>query len=455
MNSPERFYENIFSRRINAANPYVSSRYTVGDILGLAHSLRESLQPFAEKKQALCLCTEDRGLIMAALLASLAGGPPMALPHAFSPQVMHDLLEVCPVGGILTDREDIDLPELERISPPDYRPAKEIPTPVLDPHGTIIKLFTGGSTGASRIWDKTPAGLLGEAAFLAGRFGIGPDDILLATVPPQHIYGLLFSVILPFLSGARILPEIFTYPREIIAGISRHKATILISVPVHYRALRVNALERHTLRRAFSSAGKVDSADALFFKEKTGLPVTEVYGSTETGGIAFHDFPDDQGQLNVFPEIAWKISGERLCVRSPFLSGNLPRDSEGFFTTGDRAIPLGPDSFKLLGRADDVVKVAGKRVDLAEIREKLKKIDEVEDALVLALPEAQGRRLEIVALVVASLEREQIRQQLAYFLEPHAMPRRIVQVEQIPITSTGKIDRRHIEELLQLEKIDA
>jgi acyl-coenzyme A synthetase/AMP-(fatty) acid ligase len=452
MNSPERFYEKFFSRRINPADPYVDSRYTVGDIQGLAFSLLEKLQPFAEKQKTLCLWTEDRGLIMAALLASLAGGPAMALPHAFSPQVMHDLLEVCPVAGILTDRVDVDFPDMERISPPDFIPAAAIPVPIIDPQATVMKLFTGGSTGTPRIWEKSPAGLLGEAAFLARQFRIGTDDIMLATVPPQHIYGLLFSVILPFLSGARILQESFTFPREIIVGISRHNATILISVPFHYRALRIDALERHTLRRAFSSAGKVDIGDAFYFKEKTGLPITEVYGSTETGGIAFHDFPDDQGRLNVFPEIDWKISRERLCVRSPFLSGNLPRDAEGFFVTGDRAVSLGPDSFKLLGRADEVVKVAGKRVDLAEIREKLKKMDEVEDALVLALPEAQGRRLEIVALVVSSLDREQIRQRLADSLEPYAIPRRIVQVEHIPVASTGKIDRRQIEELLHRGK---
>jgi len=99
-----------------------------------------------------------------------------------------------------------------------------------------------------------------------------------------------------------------------------------------------------------------------------------------------------------------------------------------------------------------VVKIAGKRVDLAEIREKLLQFDEVEEALVLALPEAQGRRQEIVALVVGTLDREKIRQRLADCLEPYALPRHILQVDRIPVTPAGKIDRRQIEELLQSRK---
>jgi len=453
MESFADFYKSIFALSIDPARPYVDSVYTVGDIQGLAVVLRERLQPFTEKNQTLCLWTEDRGLIMAALLASLAGGPVMAVPHALSPQVMKDLREVCPVAGLLTDREDGSFPGMERIMPPDYLPASVMPAPTRNPQETFLKLFTGGSTGSPRIWEKSPAGLLGEGAFLARQFRIRPDDVLLATVPPQHIYGLLFSVILPFLTGARVLQESFVFPREIINGISRHGATILISVPVHYRALRIDALERHTLQQAFSSAGKVDIEDARFFKKKTGLPITEVYGSTETGGIAFQHSPDDQGRLQSFPVVTWKITRERLSVHSPFLSGDLPRDEAGFFVTGDRAVTLGPESFKLMGRADEVVKVAGKRVDLAEIREKLKQFEEVEDALVLALPDVQGGRLEIVALVVGSLNREQIRKRLANCLEHYALPRRILRVERIPATPAGKIDRRRIEELLHQEQM--
>ncbi|OPY85076.1 MAG: Long-chain-fatty-acid--CoA ligase [Syntrophus sp. PtaU1.Bin208] len=452
MTTKNSFYEGIFPHCADPSAPYVKSRYSVGDIQGLAFSLKERLQPFAEKKSTVCLWTEDRGLIMAALLASLAGGPVFALPHAFSPQVIHELQEICPVSVILTDRDDVNFAGVERITPPDFRPAAALPTPLLDPQDTCLKLFTGGSTGTPRIWDKTPAGLLGESAFLARQFGICPEDVLLAAAPPQHIYGLLFSVILPFLAGARVLPETFSFPREIIAGISRYCATILIGVPFIYRTLRLDTLERRSLRRAFSSAGKVNPEDAIFFKEKTGLPITEIYGSTETGGIAFQDSPDDRGRLQPFSEVSWEIAGERLCVRSPFLSGNLPRDEEGFFITADRAVSLGPKNFKLLGRADEVVKIAGKRVDLAEVQEKIQQIKGVQEALVLALPEASGRRQEIVALVVGSLDRQMIRQHLGDCLEPYAMPRHILRVAGIPVTPAGKIDRRRIEEMLPSRK---
>ena len=151
-------------------------------------------------------------------------------------------------------------------------------------------------------------------------------------------------------------------------------ATVLVSVPIHYRAMGAGGIRRFSLRLALSSAAPLDGEDAAFFREQTGLAITEIYGSTETGGMATRTYGANHGSWEPFACIDWKILSDHLCVRSAFVSPDLPRDAEGFFMTADRVAKAGENRFTLRGRADHVVKVAGKRVDLEEIREKIRRI---------------------------------------------------------------------------------
>jgi hypothetical protein len=186
----------------------------------------------------------------------------------------------------------------------------------------IIKLFTGWfDHGASRIWDKTPAGLLGErAAFLARAFRDRPEmTILLAPSLPNIFTDYCFPVILPFLSGARHPPGKPLPTREkIIAGISRHKSNYPDKrARLHYHSLRVDALDAYSATGSFLPPVRSMPPDAFFFKEKTRASVTEVLRLYRNRGIAFHDFPDDQGQLNVFGNSLGKFLGKGFAVVLP------------------------------------------------------------------------------------------------------------------------------------------
>ena len=327
-------------------------------------------------------------------------------------------------------------------------PEGRIPVPVRPPDEPFVWLFTGGSTGKPRIWAKTPANLFGEAFHLAGLFGVGPADLLLSTAPPQHIYGLLASVLLPFVAPARVLDRTCTFPREILTALKDEGATVLISVPIHYRALRTGEFGRHALRLALSSAAPLDPADAAFFRERTGLGITEIYGSTETGGMATRVSGGDHGAWIPFSGLVWKVRSERLSVRSDFISPDLPRDEEGFFLTADRVERAGENRFRFLGRADRIVKIAGKRVDLDEIREKILRIPGVRDAFVTPVPSRGARQMEIAALVASDLSAPKIRAAVRALELPVGRPRRIRLIEAIPVLPNGKIDRERIGQLL-------
>ena len=168
----------------------------------------------------------------------------------------------------------------------DSLPASAPPLPQNPAQGSILGLFTGGSTGSPRIWSKTAENLLGEGFFIAAHYGIGAGDRILATVPVCHIYGLLYGVVLPLVSGTSVCAHTPIFPEEMAKAVEATTATVFISVPAHYHALAASdkRLAPCALRLAFSSAGMLDERDALAFAQANRLGIIEVFGSTETPG---------------------------------------------------------------------------------------------------------------------------------------------------------------------------
>ncbi len=444
-------FETIAALLENKAHRFTPSGPTIGEIADSAAGIRDAfIRRGVPADEPVCLCIEDRALLLAALLASMAGAPPFILPHALQPQVLGEIREARPFRLILADSA-IDPPEgteVIRIEECRPNPGDRPLTCVRTPDRAFVSLFTGGSTGRPRIWSKTPANLLGEAINLARTFGIRQIDLLLSTVPPQHIYGLLGSVLLPFVASAQVLHRTCTFPQEILSALQNEAATVLVGVPIHYRALRSEDLQRFSLRLALSSAAPLDSEDAAFFLEKTGLAVTEIYGSTETGGIAIRSYRANHDAWEPFSCIDWKIVSDHLAVRSNFVSPELPCDAEGFFITADRVAKAGVNRFTLLGRADHIVKVAGKRVDLEEVRERIRRIPGVRDAVVTAVPLTGARQAQIAALVATDLSIRELRTAIRTMDEHYGRPRRLRVVKTIPVLPNGKINRQEVERLL-------
>jgi acyl-coenzyme A synthetase/AMP-(fatty) acid ligase len=424
---------------------FIAPGRTYGEVYEMAAGLLETCRSAGiALDEPLCLCTEDKALVAAAVLASLAGGPLLVIPYSLSGQGLRETAEALNIKYGLAD-EGTELPAgMKRIDAV-RRPWTGVAWQRGD-NSPCLQLYTGGSTGKPKVWTKTPVNIISEPVFQAGKHGITRDDYFLATVPPYHIYGFLFSVMIPFVASARVMDRVVVFPREILAALKDNPVTVLASVPVHYRVLRGEEIAASSLRRAFSSAGPLDREDAAWFHGRTGIGVEEIFGSTETGGIACRCPAVGREILEPFECVTWKIADERLCVKSPFLSPDLPADAEGFFVTGDRVAAAG-GGFTLLGRADGVVKVGGKRVDLNDVRDRIKRIPGVRDAHVFSLPGRKARDTDVAAVVEADKTEEELKQALAGVLEPYAMPRRLRVVATMPSISTGKLDR---EALLKL-----
>lgn len=451
----QHFFDALASGRIFQQNKFTAEGLTFEELYGRMENLRGLIMREMKKDSPLCLCTEDRASIATALLAVLKGGPQLVVPHSFDVDTIIEAQKSTPFSHALVE-PDCKLPDgiqvlqwPQKAQPSDDRPSEKN----ISPDATWLYLFTGGSTGTPQIWSKTPWNLLMEAVNIKNTFDIKEDDTILATVPPNHIYGMLYSILLPLVTGARVSVKTPTFPNEIIQRIEETNATVLVSIPAHYRALNPLPISHHhKLRIAFSSAGALSEEDSLGFYNNTGVGVTEIYGSTETGGIAQRNRAKGQTTLIPFECVDVQIEkNEHLQVRSHFLSRELFKSDDGFFETADRVQWADSSGFMLLGRSDGIVKVGGKRVDLARTRETLMEVNNVEDVYVFAIQVKSGRENEIVALIEGQVTADQMHQSAKEHLPAYARPRNIKVVKQIPLSSTGKYNRTAIRKIFDTD----
>ena len=430
---------------------FTYSGYSYGDVFELAAGIRKTLSRRSGEID-LCLCTENKTVVAASVLASLTGACRLILPYSFSSHALSEMYEATGFNAAIADHPEEMPSGVEIITPLPGSMADINTEAIRNPDKLFLRLFTGGSTGKPKVWSKSPRNLFAEAFYLKKKFALSEKDLFVSTVPPYHIYGLLFSVLVPFAAHARLLPDIYTFPQEIISTINKHKASVLVSVPIHYRALKVDNLTTPSLKVAFSSAGALDRSDGLHFYKKTRLGITEIYGSTETGGIATRCISEHTESWRPFDIVSWKLTGKRLSIKSDFASPEMEWDSEGYCLTGDEAREDKDNRFVLLGRADGIVKVAGKRVDLQDVQNKIRTLPTVREAIVVSLPAEKGRENVIAAVVACDLTEIQLRKLMLEKLELYAIPRHIKIVAQISMTATGKIDRRRIEQLFLDDK---
>ena len=441
----------LFRQSADNGQEFVAGGASFAEVHGLAARFCTHFLTLPQELP-ICLAAEGRDVIAAALLGAAAADRVLALPHSFSARALHHMQEVTGFSHAVTDVDRELAHGVKIITPKDV--ASLSPTTLRDTapdsDQELVKLFTGGSTGAAKIWSKSVANIFGEARFMAKEYKINSDDVILATVTPYHIYGLLFSVVIPLVAGGQIVADSPFFPAEIAEQVTTHEVTILASVPAHYRALQGRGLPA-SLRLAFSSAGMLAEEDNRGFCANNRAGIVEIYGSTETGGLAARNRGVGEAFFSPLQPVEWKIVDERLFVRSPFLSPEVLQEEDGWFLSGDRVKAEADATFSLHGRADAITKVAGERVDLDEIRDLLQQQKGVAECVVIPLPDEGGRGNRIAALIrsdVEELDLLPIKLVLSVSLEPAAMPKIIRCTSHIPVRPNGKYDRDAIIKLL-------
>lgn len=422
---------------------------SLGAVYALAAQIGDFYRNLPKKEGPLCLYSSSRAIVAASCIASMTREMNILLPYALNDRVLSEIDSMIPLSGIITDNLSRAQSNLPSFAADVGKTSAGAPAEPTDFDRDFLFLFTGGSTGNPVLWSKTLMNIISEVLLLTQMFDLSSRDIILSTVPPLHIYGLLFTIFLPLITGARVVNEASYYPQEVFSALEKTGATVLVSTPAHYRVLRTDNFPNHSLRLAFSSAGALDTEDAERFYKMSGIGISEVFGSTETGGIATRCLAAGESCWRPFSGIKLKEVGERLYVRSPFASKEMHRDEQGYCRTGDRVQIDSDGGFMLKGRMDGVVKVGGKRVDLAEIEEKIRRIKGVDDAFVFSMENPGARENQVAALVSGSMTEQELKQEMMALFEPYAVPKRVKITDLIPETPSGKRDRKAILEMFK------
>lgn len=436
---------------------------TAGALLRDARAVAARLPAAAPGSEVLVVCG-DRYHVAAATLGAWLAGHAVALPPNAQPAAVRSLAARPGVVALLHDDDAAADPHDVRgwLGGQGGEDMAWEPWPgALDAGRAAATVYTSGSTGEHQACPKTFGQLLGEARALAATFDLGPADVVLATVPPHHLYGLLFSVLAPLAAGASFCRETPLHAETVAAAARRVGATALVSVPAHLRGMTVLGRgDLPPLRRVFSSGAPLPRATAAALADGIGLAVTEIYGSSETGGIGWR--VQGQGAGDMAEEPAWTplpgvgvaaADDGRLLLTSPFAPPDGPRP----YRVEDRVELREGGGFLLRGRVDGVVKIAGKRVALAEVEGRLLAMEALADAAVLATESPGARAQELVAAIVprepgrepAALIAE-VRRGLARWFDPVVVPRRIKVVDALPREANGKLTRRRLAALLGL-----
>jgi len=327
------------------------------------------------------------------------------------------------------------------------------PRQALDLQTTSLVLFTSGSGGEPVAIAKSLAQLQAEIdaqQALHGRhWSAAPGLCVWATVAHQHIYGLLFAVLWPLASGSRMATPRLAYAEQMALQLGPEPA-LLVSSPAHLKRLPDGldwSRARTALRAVLSSGGPLPPEAALRAAQCFGEAPIEIYGSSETGGVAWRQRRRHGEHWNALPMVEWRIEAEQgglLAVRSPFLP-----DAQ-WFTTADRVQAESDGSFTLLGRADRIVKIEERRVSLTAIEQRLAASPLVAEVRALALTHGRGQRVAaalVPSAAGAALLQDggrpaliaPLRQALHAHIERIAWPRHWRFVDSLPANSQGKV----------------
>jgi acyl-coenzyme A synthetase/AMP-(fatty) acid ligase len=315
---------------------------------------------------------------------------------------------------------------------------------VRDDHLALIG-FTSGSTGHPQAHGKTWGRLRASTALLAAsirgalHLKAGPTPWLVATVPPQHTYGLELSVLLPLLGDMAVHHGRPLFPADIAAALSQvPEPRILISTPIHLRALLKSAQVLPPLAGVISATAPLDRQLAIDVETRFATTLLEVFGSTETCNFATRQTAR-QDTWHMHAGVVLTPQADGTLVSAPWFDKQV--------VLPDIVTVLPNGSFIVRGRNSDFIDVAGKRASLADLTRRLLAVEGVRDAIVLPAENTGGAQ-RIAALAVApGLDARTVLERFGAAIDPAFLPRPLVLVDTLPRNETGKLPR---EQLLQL-----
>lgn len=371
----------------------------------------------------LNLC-EDRYQFLAAFAAVGINYQTNLLPSSRATLHLRQLAEDYPGSQAIADSD------IERWLASKIVDSAALPVPELPVDHLMAIAFTSGSTGRAKPNLKRWGELVSGARQAQQRFGFNTGLTVVATVPPQHMYGLETSIMAPLLSGVCIHASRPFFPEDVRAALAdAPPLRILVTTPIHLRACVEAQLIWPEIAFLISATAPLSLELAAQAEQVFSAPVLEIYGCTEAGSIASRRVQESDHWLLYD---GFRLNGD--CLSGAHLPEPVP--------LGDIIEICDKDRFRLLGRREDLINLAGKRSSLAYLNHQINQIEGVIEGVFVLPDETATTTQRLAAVVVApDLDERQLLAALAERLDPVFLPRPLVRVKQLPRNETGKMTR--------------
>jgi fatty-acyl-CoA synthase len=325
-----------------------------------------------------------------------------------------------------------------------------------------LLVYTSGTTGRARGALHTQANLLANMAAAVTVQGLRPDDLVATILPLFHVGGLCIQTLPALYAGATVtLAERFD-PQACLRCIETERVTLTLQVPATLRALIGDpgwaGTDLSSLRAVWAGSSILPGALIKAFHVR-GVPVCNVYGSTESGPFSVA-LPADQARSHV-GSCGWPAPGVQarlvdlqggigeICLRGPAIAQTCwpdlsAVDAEGWLHTGDLAGQADDGSYRIVGRARDMIISGGENIYPAEIENLLGEHPAVAECVVLGRPDEQWGEVVLGAVVPApgaTFDEQQLLDYLRPRLARYKLPRRLHAVPQLPKTALGKVQK--------------
>jgi acyl-coenzyme A synthetase/AMP-(fatty) acid ligase len=415
---------------------------SVASFLSHVHQIARWL-PHADSAVNLC---EDRYAFLVSFCAIALRGQINLLPPARAPDAVNEVMATHPGCYALGEQSLAPAPagylqmpafETEGLS------VESFDIPELPADQIVAIGYTSGSTGRPKpnvkTWGSFYASNLGNRDML--KAVVGEPYQIVATVPPQHMYGMEMSVLLPLLGEVGVHTGRPFFPADVAAALASVPVPrVLVTTPVHLRALVAADVDLPSLAAIVSATAPMPVELARAAEARFGAPLHEVFGSTETCVLASRRTAVEE-DWGLYSQVQLHPQPDGTLVEAPQLDAPIALADIVTLHEGRR--------FRLCGRSTDLLEIAGKRASLGDLNRRLMAIPGVVDGIVFQLDDADAIGVRrIAALVVApGISEHAILKALRQSMDPVFLPRPLRRVDALPRNETGKLPR---DTLLQL-----
>lgn len=433
---------------LSPADPARPIAYVHGRAVSLAQ-FNTHVQAIAQRLPTagamLNLC-EDRYRFLVAYAAALSAGHAVLLPPSRADQVV---TEIGNSHGGSYRWEDDDVAAAFDASQSSQRSVNaQIPA-----GQTVMVGFTSGSTGQPKAYPKLWSSMHGstarnaaairQALAIAEEHKAATIPAIVATVPPQHMYGMELSILLPLTGGMAVHAGRPLFPADIAQALGELPAPrVLVSTPLHLRTLVESAQPFPPTALIISATAPLDRQLAAAVEARLGGQLLELFGSTETCVVAWRRTATGDA-WRTYEGVELQPCADGTLVSAPwFVEPVLLQD----------LVELrGDGQFIVRGRSNDMIEVAGKRASLADLTQRLLAVEGVRDAVLFQpQPDSVATIRRLAALVVApGCTARQIRERLAAGVDAAFLPRPLRIVESLPRNELGKLPREQLLAMLE------